>query len=124
VRVAEHLNLHVSGKWRAALDGSRREIRCPADGQLLATAADMPGLRSYLSVFRCSYGCSSQYSDSTMPTPFDDIVANDTAILGALRLGNPELVTALWSRKVDNAVFNLVEQFRRLGVSETQLRVA
>ena len=40
VPVAEHLNLYIAGEWRPALDGARREIRCPADGQLVATAAE------------------------------------------------------------------------------------
>ena len=34
--MAEHLNLYIAGEWRPALDGARREIRCPADGQLVA----------------------------------------------------------------------------------------
>ena len=38
--VAEHLNLYITGEWRPALDGARRELRCPADGQLVATAAE------------------------------------------------------------------------------------
>ena len=38
--MAEHLNLYIAGEWRPALDGARREIRCPADGQLVATAAE------------------------------------------------------------------------------------
>jgi len=38
--LAEHLNLYIAGEWRPALDGARREIRCPADGQLVATAAE------------------------------------------------------------------------------------
>jgi len=38
--LAEHLNLYIAGEWRPAADGARREIRCPADGQLVATAAE------------------------------------------------------------------------------------
>ena len=38
--MAEHLNLYIAGEWRPALDGARREIRCPADGQLVAQAAE------------------------------------------------------------------------------------
>jgi hypothetical protein len=30
-----------------------------------------------------------------------------------LRNQDPELVTSLWSRKIDNAVFNMVDLFRR-----------
>lgn len=32
--------LHIDGQWRAALDGATREIRCPADGTLVATVAE------------------------------------------------------------------------------------
>ncbi|BBY22196.1 aldehyde dehydrogenase family protein [Mycobacterium stomatepiae] len=38
--MAEHLNLYIAGEWRPAGDGARREIRCPADSQLVATAAE------------------------------------------------------------------------------------
>jgi betaine-aldehyde dehydrogenase len=38
--VAEQLNLYIAGEWRPSLDGARREIRCPADSQLVATAAE------------------------------------------------------------------------------------
>ena len=38
--MAEHLNLYIAGEWRPARDGARREIRCPADGQLVAQAAE------------------------------------------------------------------------------------
>ena len=38
--MAEHLNLYIAGEWRPALDGARREIRCHADGQLVAQAAE------------------------------------------------------------------------------------
>ncbi|OIJ67360.1 aldehyde dehydrogenase family protein [Streptomyces mangrovisoli] len=33
-------NLYVDGAWRAPVAGGRREIRCPADGSLVATAAE------------------------------------------------------------------------------------
>ena len=32
--------LYIDGTWRAADDGGHREIRCPADGQLVATVAE------------------------------------------------------------------------------------
>src|SRR5690242_2586246 len=32
--------MFIAGEWRPALDGARREIRCPADGQLVAQAAE------------------------------------------------------------------------------------
>ena len=38
--MAEQLNLYIAGEWRPSLDGARREIRCPADSQLVATAAE------------------------------------------------------------------------------------
>ena len=38
--MAEQLNLYIAGEWRPSLDGARREIRCPADGQLVTTAAE------------------------------------------------------------------------------------
>ena len=38
--MAEHLNLYITGGWRPAGDGARRELRCPADGRLVATAAE------------------------------------------------------------------------------------
>jgi hypothetical protein len=38
--LAEHLNLYVGGDWRPALDGARREIRCPADGRLVALTVE------------------------------------------------------------------------------------
>jgi betaine-aldehyde dehydrogenase len=38
--VAEHLNLYIAGEWRPAHGDARREIRCPADGQLVAQAAE------------------------------------------------------------------------------------
>jgi len=33
-------SLFIDGEWRAPLDGGRREIRCPADGSLVATVAE------------------------------------------------------------------------------------
>ncbi|MFF4316472.1 aldehyde dehydrogenase family protein [Streptomyces sp. 900105755] len=33
-------DLYVDGKWRAAVAGGRREIRCPADGTLVATVSE------------------------------------------------------------------------------------
>ena len=59
-------------------------------------------LRMFVSILGLDYAYS-----------VDDIVADDTAILDALRNQEPELVTSLWSRKIDNAVFNMVELFRR-----------
>ncbi|MFC9557176.1 helix-turn-helix domain-containing protein [Rhodococcus sp. NPDC056960] len=78
-----------------------------------AHAADMPRiekmfvrlslqLRMFISILGLDYAYS-----------VDDIVADDTAILDALRNQDPELVTSLWSRKIDNAVFNMVDLFRR-----------
>ena len=32
--------LYIDGTWRPAADGGTREIRCPADGQLVATVAE------------------------------------------------------------------------------------
>ena len=32
--------LYIGGAWREAADGGRREIRCPADGSLVATVAE------------------------------------------------------------------------------------
>src|SRR5256885_16934390 len=32
--------MFMAGEWRPALVGARREIRCPADGQLVAKAAE------------------------------------------------------------------------------------
>jgi betaine-aldehyde dehydrogenase len=32
--------LYIDGAWRAAADGGTREVRCPADGQLVATVAE------------------------------------------------------------------------------------
>ncbi|GAA1912113.1 aldehyde dehydrogenase family protein [Streptantibioticus ferralitis] len=34
------MNLYVDGEWRDAVAGGRREIRCPADGALVATVAE------------------------------------------------------------------------------------
>ncbi|MEN0135351.1 MAG: helix-turn-helix domain-containing protein [Rhodococcus sp. (in: high G+C Gram-positive bacteria)] len=78
-----------------------------------AHAADMPRiekmfirlslqLRMFISILGLDYAYS-----------VDDIVADDTAILDALRNQDPDLVTSLWSRKIDNAVFNMVDLFRR-----------
>ncbi|MGV9864672.1 helix-turn-helix domain-containing protein [Rhodococcus koreensis] len=79
----------------------------------VAHAADMPRIEKMfvrlslqLRMFVSILGLDYAYS-------VDDIVADDTAILDALRSQDPELVTSLWSRKIDNAVFNMVEQFRR-----------
>ncbi|WP_216896889.1 aldehyde dehydrogenase family protein [Nocardia alni] len=36
----EHSNLYIAGLWRPAQDGARREIRCPANGQLVTAAAE------------------------------------------------------------------------------------
>ncbi|MEJ5913368.1 aldehyde dehydrogenase family protein [Pseudokineococcus sp. 1T1Z-3] len=33
-------SLYVDGRWRAASDGGTREIRCPADGSLVATVSE------------------------------------------------------------------------------------
>ena len=38
--MAEHLNLCITDGWRPPGDGARRELRCPADGRLVATAAE------------------------------------------------------------------------------------
>jgi betaine-aldehyde dehydrogenase len=38
--MADDPNLYIAGEWRAATDGARREIRCPADGRLVARAAE------------------------------------------------------------------------------------
>src|SRR3954468_23761868 len=35
--------MFIAGEWGPALDGARREIRCPADGQLVAQAAEASG---------------------------------------------------------------------------------
>ncbi len=32
--------LYIGGQWKAASDGAAREIRCPADGELVATVAE------------------------------------------------------------------------------------
>jgi betaine-aldehyde dehydrogenase len=32
--------LYIGGEWQGAVDGGRREIRCPADGSLVATVAE------------------------------------------------------------------------------------
>lgn len=36
----EQSNLYIAGVWRAASDGARREIRCPADGLPVTAAAE------------------------------------------------------------------------------------
>ena len=36
----EQVNLYIAGEWRAAEGDQRREIRCPADGQLVASVAE------------------------------------------------------------------------------------
>jgi betaine-aldehyde dehydrogenase len=38
--VAEHLNLYIMGRWRPAGKGAPHELRCPADGRLVAMGAD------------------------------------------------------------------------------------
>ena len=38
----EQVNLYIGGEWRAAEGDQRREIRCPADGSLVATVAEAP----------------------------------------------------------------------------------
>ena len=37
--MAEHLNLYITGGWRPVGGGARRELRCPAYGRVIATAA-------------------------------------------------------------------------------------
>ena len=51
--MAEHLNLYIAGEWRPALDGARREIRCPADGQLVAQAAEASAEDTYAAIAAC-----------------------------------------------------------------------
>ena len=38
--MAEHLNLYIMGRWRPAGKGARHELRCPADGRLVAMGAE------------------------------------------------------------------------------------
>ena len=38
--MAEHLNLYIMGRWRPAGKGAPHELRCPADGRLVAMGAD------------------------------------------------------------------------------------
>jgi betaine-aldehyde dehydrogenase len=38
--MAEQANLYIAGEWRPAHDGAQREIRCPADGQLVAVVPE------------------------------------------------------------------------------------
>jgi betaine-aldehyde dehydrogenase len=34
------MELYIGGEWRGPVDGGRRDIRCPADGSLVATVAE------------------------------------------------------------------------------------
>jgi betaine-aldehyde dehydrogenase len=80
--LAEHLNLYVGGDWRPALDGARREIRCPADGQLVAIAAEASTTAGLAegAVLRC--GGSRPDDPLTVETFTDEHdavrIANDT----------------------------------------------
>ena len=38
--IAGQVNVHIAGEWGAAEGDQRREIRSPADGQLVATVAE------------------------------------------------------------------------------------
>src|SRR5689334_5478397 len=42
--------MFIAGEWRPALDGARREIRCPADGQLVAQAAEASAEDTYAAI--------------------------------------------------------------------------
>lgn len=87
----------------------------------VAHAADMPRiekifvrlslqLRMFISILGLDYAYA-----------VDEIVSDDTEILKALRNQDPDLVTTLWSRKIDNSVLNMVELFRRHGGAENSL---
>jgi DNA-binding GntR family transcriptional regulator/transposase len=60
-------------------------------------------LRMFVSILGLDYAYS-----------VDEIVLDDRAIFDALRNHDADLVTTLWTRKIDNAVHNMVDQYRRL----------
>ena len=80
----------------------------------LAAAADMPRIEKMfvrlslqLRMFVSILGLEYAYS-------VDEIVADNTAILLALEAQDPEEVTRLWRRKIDNAVTYMVGQLGHL----------
>ncbi len=80
----------------------------------LAAAADMPRIEKMfvrlslqLRMFVSILGLEYTYS-------VDEIVADNTAILLALEAQDPEEVTRLWRRKIDNAVTYMVGQLGHL----------
>ncbi|QSE91550.1 GntR family transcriptional regulator [Rhodococcus pseudokoreensis] len=80
----------------------------------LAAAADMPRIEKMfvrlslqLRMFVSILGLEYAYS-------VDEIVADDTAIMRALEAQDPEEVTRLWRRKIDNAVTYMVGQLGHL----------
>jgi DNA-binding GntR family transcriptional regulator/transposase len=60
-------------------------------------------LRMFVSILGLDYAYS-----------VEEIVLDDRAIFDALQAHDADLVTTLWTRKIDNAVHNMVEQYRRL----------
>ena len=50
----------------------------------------------------------------------DEIVADNTAISHALEAQDPDEVTRLWRRKIDNAVTYMVEQLGHLDVNASR----
>ncbi|MFC9762842.1 GntR family transcriptional regulator [Rhodococcus jostii] len=86
----------------------------------LATAADMPRIEKMffrlslqLRMFVSILGLEYAYS-------VDEIVADDTAIFHALEAQDPDEVTRLWRRKIDNAVTYMVEQLGHLDVNASR----
>ena len=63
-------------------------------------------LRMFVSILGLDYAYS-----------VDEIVADNTAIFDALQSQDPDEVTRLWRRKIDNAVAYMVEQLGHLDVT-------
>ena len=83
----------------------------------VAAAADMPRIEKMffrlslqLRMFVSILGLDYAYS-------VDEIVADNTAIFDALQSQDPDEVTRLWRRKIDNAVAYMVEQLGHLDVT-------
>lgn len=78
-----------------------------------AHAADMPRIEKIFSRLSLQLRMFISILGLDYAYAVDEIVSDDTEILAALRAQDPDLVTTLWSRKIDKSVFNMVELFRQ-----------
>ncbi|MFE7418255.1 helix-turn-helix domain-containing protein [Rhodococcus sp. NPDC057529] len=124
-RVATNGSSRLTGAKDALADLVRhaemRDVPGTGDADIrwqdtLAAAADMPRIEKMfvrlslqLRMFVSILGLEYAYS-------VDEIVADNTAILLALEAHDPDKVTRLWRRKIDNAVTYMVGQLGHLDI--------